>query len=133
MKLNDAPDDMLIGKYVQLRDARAQRKKAFESEDAEDKGRQEKIEAELLRRLNDRGTDSTTSKAYGTAYRIVRSSCSVADWDAFFNQWVVPHSAWDFIERRAAKAAVEAYRQDSNDLPPGLNWSEVATIGVRRS
>lgn len=133
MKLNEAPDDLLIANYVKLRDARAQRKKAFEAEDAVDKGRQEKIEIEILRRLNERGTDSTSSRTHGTAYRLVRTSCNVADWDAYFNQFVVPNQAWDFIERRANKTMVEAYRDEHNgELPPGLNWSEVAAIGFRR-
>lgn len=133
MKLSDAPDDLLIAKFVALRDARSLRKKAYEAEDADDKIKQEKIEAEILRRLNDRKTDSTSSKAHGTAYRLTRTSCSVADWEAYFQQFVLPNQAWDFLEKRANKTMVEAYRAEHNDLPPGLNWSETATIGVRRA
>lgn len=133
MKLTEAPDDVLIASFVKIRDARAQRKKAFESADADDKIKQEKIEIEFLRRFNERGTDSTTSREFGTAYRSTRSSCSVADWEAFFNGYVLPNNAWDFLERRANKTMVEAFRTEYNDLPPGLNWSETATVGVRRS
>ena len=132
LSLAEASDEVLIAKFVQLRDARAANKKAFELADAGDKMKQEKIEAELLRRLNERGTDSTSSRTAGTAYRLVRTSCTVADWETFFTQFVQANEAWDFLERRANKTMVEAFRQEHGDLPPGLNWSETATIGVKR-
>lgn len=132
VSLADAPDDLLISKFVQLKDARAARKKAFELEDANDKMRQEKLEIELLRRLNERGTDSTSSRSVGTAYRLVKSSCSVADKEVFRN-WVIDRGSWEFLDIKANKTSVDEFRKENGDLPPGLNWSEVLTIGIRRS
>lgn len=131
MKLSDAPDDKLIAGYVKIRDSRAQRKAAFDADDADDKGKQEKIEIEFLRRFSERGTDSSTSRGVGTAYRLTKTSCTMADWDIFF-PFVQANDMWEMIERRPSKDAVKAYREIHNDLPPGLNWREELAVGFRR-
>lgn len=131
--LDKASDGSIIKKYVELRDIRAQRKKAFDEEDVADKIRMEKLENELLRRLNERGVDSTSSKEFGTAYKKVTTSCSAADWEAFVHDFVIPNQAWDFLTQRPNKTAVAAYVEEHGDLPPGLNWGEYTTIGIRRS
>jgi len=133
MKLQDAPDDRLISAFVKIRDQRAQRKAAFESEDSGDKEKQERIEAEFLRRFHDRGATSTKSDA-GTAYIKVTTSTSVADRDTYFS-WVLedPSERMTFLEARANKNAVLQYRGENDDLPPGINFSETQTVGFRRA
>jgi hypothetical protein len=37
------------------------------------------------------------------------------------------------LERRVSKAAVEQYKDEHGNLPPGINWREEITINVRRS
>lgn len=133
MKLSEAPDSTLIAAYVKLRDARAARKREFDAADEQDKSRQAKVESEMLRRLNDRGTDLVGARGVGTAYRKVVSSCSVADWNTYLNEFVIPNQAWDFLERRASKEAVQTFRDEQQDLPPGVNWTETVTVGFRRS
>jgi hypothetical protein len=134
MKLQDAPDDKLISGYVKIRDARAQRKAAFDADDAADKEKQERIEAEFLRRFSERGTDSTKANGIGTAYKVVRSSATVGDKDVYFN-WILedPEIRMAFIEARANKTAVLQYRTEHEDIPPGINWREDLTVGFRRS
>lgn len=133
MKLQEAPDDRLIAAFIKVRDQRAQRKAAFDSEDADDKEKQEKIEAEFLRRFHERGATSTKSDA-GTAYIKVTTSTSVADRDAYFG-WILedPAERMGFLESRANKNAVLQYRGENDDLPPGLNYSETQTVGFRRA
>ena len=132
MKVSEMRDDQLVEVYIQLRDRRAERKKAFEVEDADDKAKMEKLEQLLLSRFNENGQESVRTKA-GTAYKKLTSSCTVADWDSYLNTFVIPNQAWDFLERRANKTMVDAFKTEHQDLPPGLNWSETLTIGVRRS
>lgn len=132
MKISEAPDDRLIAGYVRLRDLRAQRKKRYENEDENDRKHMYAIEVELLRRLNERGTDSTSARGVGTAYRYIKPSCTVADWDSFF-KFVRENNAWEFLTHAASKEAVAAFREETDDLPPGLNWSETVAIGFRRS
>ena len=130
-KVNELDDATLLKAFIQLRDRRAQRKPAYEADDAGDKAKQAKIDVEFLRRFNDRRIDNVSSKGVGTAYRSVRTSATVADWDELFG-FIQQEEAWEMIERRVNKTAVEQYRSVNDELPPGVNWSETQVINFRR-
>ena len=68
MKLSEARTADLAKIYIQLRDRRAQRKAKYDAEDADDKAKQERIEADLLRRFNEEGIESVRTE-FGTAYK----------------------------------------------------------------
>ena len=125
------PSGKLVELYIQLRDRRALRKAEYENADADDKGKQEKIEGILLQRFNEEGIDSIKTGA-GTAYTSTRTSASVADKEVFM-AWVRENELWEFLEVRAAKKTVETFREEQNNLPPGINWVEQVTVNVRRS
>ena len=95
------------------------------------KMKREKVDQEFLRRFNEQGL-SNVKTAHGTPYIIERTSVSVADPEAF-KAWVVEQNALDFMETRANKAMVEAYKEANEDLPPGLNWNAKRAIGLKRS
>jgi hypothetical protein len=40
---------------------------------------------------------------------------------------------WALLEVRASKSAVEQYRENNNDLPPGISMREERVVNVRRS
>lgn len=128
----DMKDSQLVELYIKLRDKRAQRKAAFENDDADDKHRQEKIEALLLVRFENAGLESIKTSA-GTAYKTVKTSATIADKDAFFNGWVIPNQQWEFLDIKANKTSILDYKTLNNDLPPGINWREEIAINVRRS
>lgn len=132
MKLSEAPDDVLVRKFVEIREARAQRKAAYTADDEADKARQEKIESEFLRRFLERGSTASACKGVGTAYLNNRTSATVADKDVFF-AFLRENDAWELLDMRCSKTAVEAYKTANDDLPPGVNWSEELTVGFRRS
>jgi hypothetical protein len=134
MKLVDAPDSKLIAAYIKVRDDRALRKAAYDNADADDRGKQERIEAEFLRRFHDRGTDSTSADGLGTAFIEVSSSATVADKDVYF-QWLLesPEERLCFVEARANKTAVRQYREEHEDIPPGINWRESQCVRFRRA
>lgn len=131
MKIKDAADDVLIKKYIALRDRRSERKRAFEVEDEVDKNAMGKIENDMLRRLNERGTDSSTVRGVGVAFKKTRSYCSVADWDIFF-RYVQENQAWHMLTHAASKDAVSEFKEANNDLPPGLNWTETIAVNFNR-
>jgi len=117
--------------YIQLRDRRAQRKAEFDNADADDKTKQEKIEGLLLKNFQETGAESVRTK-YGTAYKMVKTSASIADWDTFF-EYCRENEAWQLMGRHCSKDGVKEFRNANNDLPPGINWREELSIGVRRS
>lgn len=132
MKLHEAPDDVLVGNYVKLRDELAVKEAEMKEALAPLKGNMDKLENEFLRRLNERGAEAVRTK-FGTAYKNIKSSVSVADWEAFFHNFVIPNGAWDFITRAANKSAIQQFKGEHNDLPPGINYTEIATVGFRRA
>jgi hypothetical protein len=124
--------DELVGKYILLRERRAKRKAAFALDDESDKALQEKIEAVMMIKFQELGTNSVNTPL-GTAYTAIRTSASVADRDVYFG-WVMedPAERLIFLEARASKLAVEAYRNANGVIPPGLNWSESREINFTR-
>jgi len=124
--------DELVGKYILLRERRAKRKAAFTNDDEADKTLQEKIEAVLMIKFQELGINSVNTPL-GTAYTAIKTSASVADRDVYFN-WVMedPAERLIFLEARASKNAVVAYRNAKGEIPPGLNWSESREINFNR-
>jgi len=132
MKLSEVRDADLVRVYIKLRETRAVRKAEYDTADSEDKLKQERIEGEFLTRFNERGLSSVSAEGVGTAYRSSRVSATVADWNALL-PFIQANEAWEMLEHRVSKAAVEQYRAANDDLPPGVNWTESATINFRRS
>jgi hypothetical protein len=97
---------------------------------SEIKAKREKIDVEFLRRFNEQGLQNVKTK-HGTPYIIERTTVSVADKDAFW-KWMEKNNAFDFMEVRASKKMVESYKEEHEDLPPGLNWNASLTIGMNR-
>lgn len=131
-KLHELDDVSLLKCFIGLRDRRAVRKAEYTADDADDRGKQEKIEVEFLRRFNERGIDNVSTKGVGTAYRSTRASATVADWDALI-AYVTTNDAWEMLERRVNKTAVVQFKDENEDLPPGVNWSESQVINFRRN
>lgn len=130
-KISDLDDVTLLRVFIGLRDRRAARKADYAADDLGDRTKQDKIEVEFLRRFNDRGIDNVSARNVGTAYKSTRSSATVADWDNFLGH-IQEHDAWELLERRVNKTAVEQFKSVNDDLPPGVNWSETQVINFRR-
>lgn len=127
MKLNE-----LVEKYIQLRDKKAAIKAEYDAKVADVDNVLDKIEAVLLKTFDEAGMDSVKTSS-GTAYKSLRTSASVADWDAFWS-YVQQNGAFEMIERRCNKTAVEQHKSaNDGQLPPGLNWREERVVNVRRS
>lgn len=121
----------LVQQYILLRDRKAQMKAAYELKVGALTSVMDKVEARLLALFEEIGVDSMKTAA-GTAYRSTRVSTTIADWDTFL-QHVQRHGAWELLERRCSKTAVEQYKAANEDLPPGVNWSEERVVNIRRS
>jgi len=126
MKLSE-----LVGKYIELRDKKSQFKAEYDAKVAKIDDALEKIEGTLLKTFDTAGMDSVKTEA-GTAYTTTRSSASVADKDAFL-QHIKANDDWQLMEIRAAKTAVEQYKEANDDLPPGVNWREERVVNIRRN
>tara|TARA_B100000929_G_scaffold255111_1_gene216720 strand:- start:1733 stop:2134 length:402 start_codon:yes stop_codon:yes gene_type:complete len=130
-KANDMDDATLVKLFIALRDRRARRKADYQLDDVDDREKQEKIEVEFLKRFNKRGIDNVSARGIGTAYRSVRASAKVADWDSLL-EFIKKEGAWEMLERRVSKVAVEQFKAETDDLPPGVDWGETQVINFRR-
>ena len=126
MKLSDA-----VSLYIKMRDKKAQMKAEFDASVAPLNEKMEKLEAKLLDVFNKTGMDSVKTE-FGTAYTTTRVTASVADREIFMNH-VKENDDWALLEVRAAKSAIEQYRENNNDLPPGISMRDERVVNVRRS
>lgn len=123
--------DLVVERYVALRDKKAELKKQFEDQARVLTEAMDRLEAAILQTLNEQGVESVRTAA-GTAYKSTSTSVTVADRD-MFREYIVTNGAWELADIRAAKKAVEEFRAANDDIPPGLNWSQATQVGVRRS
>lgn len=139
----------MVDLYVKLRDERAEKKKLFDAALAKYDDGMEKIESILLGQLMKNNADSMSTAA-GTFFKVAKISCTVADKDAFLG-WVkqdLEHRL-DYVDARAAKTNIVAFKKEQEKaletlrqldpaatldiLPPGIGWSEMTGLNVRRS
>lgn len=125
MKVNE-----IVERYIELRDRKSTIKKEYDEKVAKLEQVLTKMEAVLLKHFDETGAESVRTDA-GTAYKANRTSATVGDWDAFLAH-VQRTEAWQLLEHRAAKKAVEEYKAANDDLPPGINWSSEVVVNIRR-
>jgi hypothetical protein len=123
--------DVLIDKYIQLRDKKAQIKAEYEANAKKIDLALDKVENVILAKLNEAGADSIGTEA-GIAFKQTTTSATVADRDAF-RTFIEENNAWYLADLRVAKTAVAEYRAANDDLPPGINWREETVVRVRRA
>jgi hypothetical protein len=123
--------DTIVERYVQLRDRKEQMNKAHEEKLAPLNEAMKRLEGAILGNLQAQGAESFRTKA-GTAYLKNTVSITTADKLAFTN-WLHETGNWDTADIRPAKVAIEEFRKDNDDIPPGLNWKESVSVGIRRA
>lgn len=121
----------IIEKYVALRDKKATLKAAYDTSVADIDAMLGKCEVFLLGKMQEQGVESYKT-SFGTAYKQIRTSATVADWDSLL-PFIQKNGLWNMLERRVSKVAVEEYKAANDDLPPGLNYRMEAVVNVRRT
>jgi hypothetical protein len=123
--------DEIVARYIALRDKKAEIKAKYDAEVEAIDAAMSRVENYLLKLMTELGVESIRTSA-GTPYVSRRTSATVADWEVFLD-WVRSNGEWSMLERRANKTVVQSWREEHNDLPPGLNWREERVVNVNRS
>ena len=123
--------DELVDQMVRLRDKLKEADDAHKAKTATARAYKEQIEAKLLEKLNSVGGESVKT-AHGTVYRTTRRSASIADGD-LFRGFVINNDAYDLVDWRANANAVDDFIKSAGTPPPGVNFSQTYTVGVRRA
>ncbi len=121
----------IVEKYIALRDKRDAIMREAKEKCAKIDEHLEKIEGKVMGVLDGLGLESVRTEA-GTAYVAERTSATVADWDAVLDH-IKQNGLWHMLEKRVNKKAVDEYKSEQNDLPPGVNYRVVRMLNVRRS
>jgi len=120
-----------VAAYIRLRDYEKKAKEEFEASLERVRVAKTKLEVELLEDLNTLGADSIAAKGVGTVYRNTVTSVTVENRDEFMK--FVSENGWDAVDLKANKTFVREYLEEKGSIPAGVKFSQVVTIGVRRS
>ena len=121
----------VVKKYIALRDKRDAIMREAKEKCAKLDEHLDKIEGKVMGVLDSLGLESVRTDA-GTAYVSERTSATVADWDVTLDH-IRENELWHMLEKRVNKKAVDEYKAENNDLPPGVNYRVVRALNVRRS
>ncbi|OWT53387.1 hypothetical protein [Candidimonas nitroreducens] len=148
---NGADMAQLTRMYLRLRDSEKDLKVQAAQRLAPLRAAMDLIESKFLDQMNELKVDSLKNEA-GTPYKKEHTTISVADNETFIgfvldrSLEALPVSAdakaaiknvilnsgqLALIEARASKSAVEAYLEETQELPPGLNRSAAFVVNVR--
>jgi hypothetical protein len=133
--LNPPPSPVeLISQYVKLRDGKKQAEAVFEAWLQENfKTRMTEIEAQLLEKMRELGVQSLRGPdGTGTAYQKVTTSVTIAD-ASEFRRHVIGSEQWDLTEWRASKTTIQELVEKGEAVPPGVNYTQFMTIGIRKN
>ncbi len=146
---NEPTDASLVARYIALRDWIAGEKKRFDEHLKASQDEMDGIENDFLRRLNERGTNSSPTD-YGTAYKVNQLNVKVSpegpsytssDGEVLSGRDALLTFALDNWETigdemlmiSAQKDAVKKYITDTNANPPGVKTEQFVKINIKRS
>lgn len=123
--------ETIVAAYIQVRDQKAELKAKQAEEMKRFDEALDKLEGMALAALQQAGAESLRTSA-GTVYQSTRTSATVADKSAFMD-YVKDNGAYDLLDVRANKTAVEDYLSQHQDTPPGVVIRREVTVGFRRA
>lgn len=129
--MNDNISQRIVAAYILTRDKIATLKAKHAEELKPLQDNLAKLELAMQNVLDKMGADSIKTPA-GTAYLSSRVSITVADKSAFMD-FVKEREMYELLDVRANKTAVEGVLTETQELPPGLNYSKEVTVGFRRA
>lgn len=138
--MSDATDLQLIEAYIARRDHLKKLAEQFAASTKPFQDQMNLIENEMLKRLNERGADHSSTEA-GTAMKVRNTSVKCADKPAFLD-WVYANwtTARDMLTAAVSKETLNLYvdktksaAHPDGQLPPGITITPVISVNFRRS
>ena len=121
----------LVALLVEVRTLLDQEKRLYEESIKRHVDTQKKLEGEVLRRLADE--NSTTQKfESGKVTRVLQVRYSIADPEVF-EKFVIEQGDSSYYTKAVSKSAVDAYKEEHGDLPPGLQASGAYTLRLTKA
>ena len=117
--------------YIRLRDHKKASDEEYKKSMERVNAAMDKLEAELLQILIDTGADSLACPN-GTVYRNTQVSATVEDREAFLN-YVMQNGEFEALDVKANKSFVRNMAEQNGEVPPGVKYTSMHTVGVRRA
>lgn len=121
-----------VAQYVKLRDIKKAKEKAHKAEMERYDTALSLLNKTLLDMLRATKQDSANVRGIGTVYKTTKKSATIADKDAF-KRHVIGAEDYDLLDWRCNVTAAEAFITENKTTPPGVNWSTLVEVGVRRT
>jgi hypothetical protein len=119
-----------IAQYVQLRDKIKVLDDAHKKKMEPFREMLDQLGGLLLVHLQTVGGDSIATPS-GTVYKTVKNSASIADGQSFWD-FIVANNEFDLLDKKANVSAVQDFIEQHHAPPPGVKFTSVVTVGVRR-
>lgn len=121
----------IVEKYIEMRDELDAEVDALKEKQAKKRDTMAKMEAAILLFYERHGIDSTGTEK-GTAYKSVRTSTKVADWQKLL-PFIIKNEAWNLLEKRVSSSGLEEFLEENDSkMPPGVDRRSEMTLKVRR-
>jgi hypothetical protein len=132
MEKAELTSEQVVSAYLMLRDKKEEMVEAHKASLRPIQAQMDNIEAWLLEKLNRDGVDSVKITGVGTFFKKRSDTVSCEDWENEFLPWMKQHDAWHFMDRKPNKTAVVEYVNQHQQPPPGINFSSIYEVQVRR-
>ena len=127
--------DDYVRLYVNMRDAKSAKQKEFDAWKKEHEEKMEKVEAVLMKHLNESGAEAVRTE-HGTAFLARKMRPNLRDFEAL-SKYILETGHVDLLQRRiSADALRELRKPDANGVVtevPGVDVEFVAEVQVRRA
>lgn len=121
----------IVREYRDTRDNLDLARHEYQEKEKIAKGRMAEL-AMQLRELSDQlGVESFRTE-YGTAYRVIKESFRVGNWDEVLS-FIKRTDNWQMLEKRIAKLATKEIYEEHGEMPPGVEYEQEIDFVVRKS
>jgi hypothetical protein len=122
--------DELIKMGVEIRDELREEGQKFKKYEASAKDMLLRIGMALKLKGDELGVDSFKTSE-GTAYRNVKESYRVGEWDKVL-KFIQDNQYWQMLEKRVGKLATKEIHSTSGAIPPGVEYIVEEVFVIRR-
>jgi hypothetical protein len=122
----------MVSHFIRLRDYKKAADEEYKKSMVKVNTAMAKLEGQMLAHLNETGGDSLSCPK-GTVYRNTMYSASVESRETFL-EWVLANpERLEALDVKANKTFVKEFAANSGEVPPGVKFTQMHTVGVRRS
>ena len=119
-----------IAQYIKLRERKKEQDKKHKEMMAPINDALDALESFFQLTMEKEGLDALAGSA-GTAYPSTTSSVTISDKEKFLD-YVRTNDLWHLLDVRPAKTAVDAYLEEQEITPPGVNYATITKVNVRK-